>query len=88
MQNLKNDTNELNLQNRKRLTDLISLTYGCLYTLLYLRWTTNKDLLHDTWNSAQCYLAAWMGGEFGGGWIHVYIRLSPLAVHLKLSQPR
>ena len=26
------------------------------------------------------------GREFGGEWIHVYIQLSPLAVHLKLSQ--
>ena len=24
--------------------------------------------------------------EFGGEWIHVYIRLSPFAVYLKLSQ--
>ena len=24
-------------------------------------------------NSAQCYGAAWMGGEFGGEWIHVYV---------------
>ena len=28
----------------------------------------------------------WMGGEFGGGWIHVYVWLSPFTVHLKLSQ--
>ena len=29
-----------------------------------------------------------MGGEFGGEWIHVliYVWLSPLAVHIKLSQ--
>ena len=32
-----------------------------------------------------CYAAAWMGGEFGGEWIHVYVWLSPLADHLKLS---
>ena len=25
------------------------------------------------------------GGEFGGGWIHVYVWLSPFAVYLKLS---
>ena len=37
-------------------------------------------------NSAQYYVAACMGGEFGGEWIHVYVRLSPFAVHLKLSQ--
>ena len=27
-----------------------------------------------------------MGGEFGGEWIHVYVGLSPFAVHKKLSQ--
>ena len=26
------------------------------------------------------------GGEFGEEWIHVYMWLSPFAVHLKLSQ--
>ena len=26
-----------------------------------------------TWNSFQCYVAAWMGGEFGGEWIHIYV---------------
>ena len=43
------------------------------YTLLYLKWITNKDLLDNTWNSPQCYVAAWMGGEFSGEWIHVYV---------------
>ena len=57
-----------------------------MYTLLYLKWITNKDLLYSTWNSVQCYVAAWMGGEFGGEWIHVLVQLSPFAVHLKLSQ--
>ena len=56
-------------------------------TLLYLKWITNKDLLYSTWNSAQCYVPAWMGGEFGEkGYIYIYIWLSPSAVHLKLSQ--
>ena len=36
-----------------------------MYTLLSLKWITNKDLLDRTGNSAQCYKAAWMGGEFG-----------------------
>ena len=40
-----------------------------MYTLLYLKWITNTYLLHSTGNSAQCYVAAWMGGEFGGEWI-------------------
>ena len=55
-----------------------------MYTLLYLKWITYKELLHSTQNSAQSDVAAWMGGEFGGEWIHVYIWLSPFAVHLKL----
>ena len=55
-------------------------------TLLYLTWRTRKDLLDSTGNSAQCHVAAWMGGEFGGEWIYVYVRLSPFTVHLKLSQ--
>ena len=57
-----------------------------MYTLLYLKWITNKDLLYSTWNSAQCCVAAGMGGEFGGEWIHVYVWLSPFTVDLKLSQ--
>ena len=57
-------------------------------TLLYLKWITNKDLLYSVWNSAQCYVAAWMGGGLGGEWIHVYVWPSPFAVHLKLSQHR
>ena len=37
-----------------------------MYTLLYLKWITNKDLLYSTWNSAQCYVPTWMGVGFGG----------------------
>ena len=28
-----------------------------MYTLLYLKWVANKDLLYSAGNSAQCYLA-------------------------------
>ena len=56
------------------------------YTLLYLKMITSKDLLYSTGNSAQCYVAAQVGGESGGEWIQVYVRLSHFAVHLKLSQ--
>ena len=63
MWNLKR--NDMNLQSRKRLTDLRERTYGCLPTLLYLKWITNKDLEYSTWNAFQ-HAAAWMGGEFGG----------------------
>ena len=57
-----------------------------MYTLLYLKWITNKELLYSIWNSAQRYVAAWMGGESGGQWMHVHVWLSPFAVHLKLLQ--
>ena len=57
-----------------------------LYTLLYLKQITKKDLRYSTGNSVQCYLAAPMGEEFGAERIHVYVWLSPFAVHLKLSQ--
>ena len=56
-----------------------------MYTLLYLKWITNMGLLYSTGNSGHCYVAGWMGGEFEGEWIHVYVWLSPFAVHLKLS---
>ena len=43
------------------------------YTLLYLKWITNKDTLPSTGDSAKCYVAAWMGGEFLGEWyLHIY----------------
>ena len=41
-----------------------------IYTLLYLKWITNRGLLYNSGNSAQCYVAAWRGAEFGGEWIH------------------
>ena len=56
------------------------------YTLLCLKCITNKDLLCSTGNSAQCYVTAWMGGKFGGIWIHVCVWLSPFTLHLKLWQ--
>ena len=53
--------------------------------LLYLKWITNKVLLYSIGNSAQRY-AAWMGGEFKGECICVYVWLSSFVIHLKLSQ--
>ena len=34
-------------------------------TLLYLKRITNKNLLHSSWNSAECYVAAWIEGGLG-----------------------
>ena len=68
---------QMNLQNRKRLADLenelmvargegVVKGFGkIMSTLLYLKWITNKNLLYSTWNSAQCYVPAWMGKGFG-----------------------
>ena len=36
--------------------------------------------MYSTGNSVQCYVTAWMGGEFGAEWIHVYVWLSPFLV--------
>ena len=44
-----------------------------MYTLLYLKWVNNRDLLYSTWDSAQCFVASWMGEESGGEWIHVCV---------------
>ena len=74
MQNLKrSDTNELiykpETDSQTRRAEL-----GVdMHILLYLKRITSRVLLHDTGNSAQCYVAAWMGGHFGGEWIHVCI---------------
>ena len=43
------------------------------YTLLYLKWITNKDLLYSTWNSVHCYVPAWMGWGLGeNGYMYMY----------------
>ena len=36
-----------------------------MYTVLYLKWITNKNLLYSTCNSTQCYVPAWMGQVWG-----------------------
>ena len=56
------------------------------YTLLYLKWIINKDLLCSTGNFAHCYVAAWMRGEFGGEQVHSYVWLSPFADNMELPQ--
>ena len=37
-----------------------------MYTVLYLKWITDKDLLYSTGNFAQCYVATRREEEFGG----------------------
>ena len=57
-----------------------------MYTLLYLKWITNKDLLYSTGNSAPCYVTGWMGAELRGESIDIYGCLSCFVVHLKLPE--
>ena len=43
------------------------------YTLLHLKWITNKALLYSTGNSAQCHVVAGCGGRLGeNGCVHVF----------------
>ena len=57
---------------RRRIGERIVMEFGIdIYMLLYLKWIAYKDILHNPWNSAQCYVASWMRGDFGGEWIHV-----------------
>ena len=35
-----------------------------IYTLLYLKWITYKNLLLSAGSSAQCYVTVWMREEF------------------------
>ena len=44
-----------------------------MYTLLYSKWITNKDLLYSTQKSTQHYVPAWMGGGLEeNGYMYVY----------------
>ena len=54
------------------------------YSVLYLKWIANKDLLYSTGNSAQYDEAAWMGQWFGGRMDMCMWMVESL--HLKLSQ--
>ena len=89
MWNLKrNDTNELTYKT-ERDSQTKKMNYGwqgqgivrefgmVTYTLLYLKWITNKDLLYCTGNLLNVmWQPGWEGG-LGGEWIHVYVWLVP-----------
>ena len=78
MWNLKrNDTNELTYKTeRDSQTQKISLLvrgggtfreFGkVMYTILYSKWITNKDLLYSTWNSTQSFRASLDGRGLWG----------------------
>ena len=57
--------NELMVARREGWGEGIVREFGMgMYILLYLKWITKKDLLYSTWNSAQYYVAAWIGWKF------------------------
>ena len=42
-----------------------------IHTAIF-KMDNQQGLLYGIGSSAQCYVAAWMGGELRGEWIHVY----------------
>ena len=44
-----------------------------IYTLLYMEWIVNRDLLYSTGNSTQYSVITYMGKESEKGWIYVYV---------------
>ena len=44
-----------------------------IYTLLYIKQITNKDLLYSTGKSTQYSVMAYMGKESKKEWIYVYV---------------
>ena len=70
------DTNELTYKTETN--RLRKQTYGCrgegivrefgkiMYTVLYSKWITNKDLLYSTWNSTQSFCASLDGRGLWG----------------------
>ena len=100
MQNLKrNETNELtykteidsDLENklviasRGRRGAIVKEIGMDVYTVLYLNGLPTGTYC-IAWEPAQRSAAEWVGGEVGGGRIHVYVWPSPFTIHQKLSQ--
>ena len=92
-----NDANKLIYKTENRLVDLekeFMVTRGKgvgerivrefqidMNTLLYSKWITNKNLLYSTGNSAQCYVATWMGEEFWGECVSPSVLSNSLQPH-------
>ena len=59
---------------KKKKIKLLNIPLGMgMYTLLYSKWITNKDLLYSTWASAQCYVAGgWERGWGENGYMYMY----------------
>ena len=44
-----------------------------MYTLMCIKWMTNKNLLYSTGNSTQYSVMAYMGKESKKEWIYLYV---------------
>ena len=71
--------------NLKRCLMVIHFKYSSVYMSIpnFFKMDSTGPL-YSTRSSAQCYVAAWVGGEFGREWIAVHVWLSPFPVHVKL----
>ena len=56
-----------------------------MYTLQYLKWVTNKELLVQHRKLCSMSMTAWMEGKYRGDGMQVYSWLSLFAVSLKVS---
>ena len=56
---IKEEMTQMKLQKRKRLRLLP------VPTAMFKMGNQQGPTVYSTWNSVQCYVAAWMGGEFG-----------------------
>ena len=52
--------------------DSSGLWEGHVHTAIFKMDDQQKPIVYSTWNSAQCYVPAWMGGGFEEEWIHAY----------------
>ena len=66
------------------LPNMHSFKSKCTFSLLYLKWIINKDLLYSTWNRVQCHVAAWTRRAVWGR-MDTCIYMAE-TVNLKLSQ--
>ena len=59
--------------------------YIYIYTLLYIKQTTNKDLMYNTGNSIQYSAMAYMGKQSKKEQMCVYVLMTHFAIYQKLT---
>ena len=56
-----------------------------MYTLLFIKLVSNKDLLYSTRECTQYSVITYMGKEPEKEWIYVYVELIHFTVYLKVT---